>query len=327
MKESSWDEDTRRLGGPITNTEVGRRLDDYLAENFPFFSRASWQREIHGGVVLVNRSVAKKPAQRLQLGDELRRLHPLDEEPEVNTNMEILWSDGELAALNKPAGLPMHEAGYYRRRTVAGVLPQILGPDWTAVHRLDRETSGLLLCARQPSVRAKMTALWTLKQVRKSYLALTVGTPPKDSWTVDQHIKAKRKERHNRAELCDEGSMALTNFEVIGRGPNAALIKASPITGKTNQIRLHAAASGFPLIGDKMYGHNSEILELYRSEGNSPRVQKLAGFSRHALHSWKLSFIHPLTRSPLDLHCPLAGDLVKLCKSQNIVITSDYLNL
>jgi 23S rRNA pseudouridine1911/1915/1917 synthase len=166
MKESSWTEDTRRLGTPVKSEQVGRRLDDYLAEKFPFFSRASWQREIHGGVVTVNGTVARKPAQRLQQGDELRRLHPFHEEPEVDTNMEIIWCDGELAALKKPAGLPMHEAGYYRRRTVAGVLPQILGQGWTPVHRLDRETSGLLLCASQAAVRAMLTAMWTLKQVR-----------------------------------------------------------------------------------------------------------------------------------------------------------------
>jgi len=322
MKESSWTEDTRRLGTPIKNEEVGRRLDDYLAEKFPFFSRASWQREIHCVVVIVNGSIARKPAQRLQLGDELRRLHPFEEEPDVDTKMEVLWTDGELAALEKPAGLPMHEAGYYRRRTVAGVLPQILGEGWTPVHRLDRETSGLLLCARQPAVRAMLTSMWTFKQVRKAYLAITIGVPSENAWTVDLPIKAERQARHNRAEISDEGASAVTNFRMIKRGSDATLIEARPITGKTNQIRLHAAASGFPLIGDKIYGSNSDILEVYRSEGNSTRVKELAGFPRHALHAWRLSLIHPLTSQELDLTCPLPVDLIRLCETKDISISS-----
>ena len=322
MKESSWNEDTRRLGGPVRNEQVGRRLDDYLAEKFPFFSRASWQREIYGGVVIVNGTVAKKPAQRLQLGDELRRIHPFEEEPEVDTNMEILWTDGELAALKKPAGLPMHEAGYYRRRTVAGVLPQVLGDGWTPVHRLDRETSGLLLCARRATVRAQLTSMWTFKQVSKTYLAITVGAPTENVWTVDLPIKAERQARHNRAEVSGDGASAITNFRVMERGEDAALIEARPITGKTNQIRLHAAASGFPLVGDKMYGSNPDILELYRSEGNSPRVKELAGYPRHALHAWRLSLIHPLTKKELELSCPLPADLIRLCETKGISISS-----
>lgn len=322
MKESHWSEDTRRLGAPIAVEEVGRRLDDYLAEKFPFFSRSGWQREIFGGVVMVNGAAAKKPSKRLQLGDELRRLHPFHEEPDVDTNMQILWCDGELAALRKPAGLPMHEAGYYRRRTVAGVLPQILGQDWTPVHRLDRETSGLLLCARQPAVRAQLTSMWTFKQVRKSYLAIMKGLPKDDFWTIDLPIKAERQARHNRAEISEHGATAITNFRVLQRGRDVTLIEATPITGKTNQIRLHAAASGFPLVGDKMYGANSEILEIYRAEGNSPRVKELAGFPRHALHAWRLSLTHPLTRRELELNCPLPEDLISLCEAKGIPASS-----
>ena len=327
MKESSWSEDTRRLGAPVKTEQVGRRLDDYLAEKFPFFSRAGWQREIQNGVVTVNGSKARKPAQRLQLGDELRRLHPFDEEPDVDTNMEILWCDGELAALKKPAGLPMHEAGYYRRRTVAGVLPQILGQGWTPVHRLDRETSGLLLCARQPAVRAQLTAMWTFKQVRKTYIGVTAGLPTDDLWTVDLPIKAERQARHNRAEISDDGASAVTNFRVIKRGRDAALIEATPITGKTNQIRLHVAAAGWPLVGDKMYGTNKEILELYRSEGNSTRVKELSGFPRHALHAWRLSLTHPLTRRELELTCPIPIDLIQLCESRDIPVTAINLSI
>lgn len=327
MKESRWSEETRRLGFPVQTAETGKRLDEYLAAHFPFFSRAGWQREINEGVVLVNGVPARKPSQRLQLGDELRRLHPFDEEPAVDTDMQILWSDGELAALMKPSGLPMHEAGYYRRRTVAGVLPNILGEGWTPVHRLDRETSGLLLCAKRPFVRAQLTEMWTRREVKKTYLAVTTGVPSQDSWTMDLSIKAERKLRTNRAEISEDGASAVTNFRVLSKGARSALIEASPITGKTNQIRLHAAAGGFPLIGDKVYGSNAQILDLYREEGNSSRVRDLAGFPRHALHAWRLSLTHPLTLEKLELTCSMPTDLRELCHAEGIKLDDELLNI
>ncbi len=326
VKESSWSEETRRLGLPIDEQAVGRRLDEYLAGKFPFFSRAAWQREIFNGVVLVNGNKARKPSQRLQMGDELRRLHPFEEEPEVDTNMRILWCDGELAAVVKPAGLPMHEAGYYRRRTVAGVLPEVLGAGWTPVHRLDRETSGLLLCARQPAIRARLTDMWTHKQVRKTYLAVASGHPEQDLWDVNLAIKSERYERTNRSEISEQGDAASTVFRVLGRGKTASLLEAKPLTGRTNQIRVHVAAAGYPLIGDKVYGADPSILELYRKEGNSARVKELAGFPRHALHAWKLNLIHPLTGKDVQLECPLSDDLVSLCHHEGILIAGSSHN-
>jgi 23S rRNA pseudouridine1911/1915/1917 synthase len=318
LKESSWREETRRLGLPIDEKAVGRRIDEYLAGKFPFFSRAVWQKEIFSGVVLVNGTRARKPAQRLQMGDELRRLHPFDEEPEVDTNMSILWCDGELAALAKPAGLPMHESGYYRRRTVAGVLPEVLGAGWTPVHRLDRETSGLLLCARQPAIRAKLTDMWTNKMVRKTYLAITNGEPAQDLWTVELPIKSERYERTNRSEICDDGDHAVTVFRMLSRGKGACLIEAKPLTGRTNQIRVHISALGYPLIGDKVYGADPTILDLYRKEGNSERVKTQAGYPRHALHAWRLSLEHPISRQEINLECPMPQDMRSLCEDRAI---------
>ncbi len=323
MKESDWNEETRRLGLPITELAAGRRIDEYLAGSFPFFSRAAWQKEISNGVVLVNGARARKPSQRLQLGDELRRLHPFEEEPDVDTNMSVLWCDGELAAVSKPAGLPMHESGYYRRRTVAGVLPRILGSDWTPVHRLDRETSGLLLCARQPCIRAKLTEMWTDRQIAKNYLAIAHGLPRDHLWTVDLPIKSDRYARTNRSEICPSGDQAITVFRVIARGFDATLLEAKPLTGRTNQIRLHIASIGHRLIGDKVYGVDDSILELYRKEGNTKRVQDLAGFPRHALHAWRLGFKHPISRAEISIECPLPNDLVTLCQQTSIDLPID----
>jgi 23S rRNA pseudouridine1911/1915/1917 synthase len=316
--ESKWNQETRRLGAAIAEASIGLRLDEFLADKFPFFSRTAWQREILNGVVFINGIAARKPSQRLQSGDELERLHPLDEEPDVDLNMPILWNDGELAAVFKPAGLPMHEAGHYRRKTVAGVLPRILGSEWSPVHRLDRETSGLLLCARVPSVRALLTDMWTNRQVQKTYLAVTSALPKETTWRVDLPIKADRFDRTNRAQISEDGDDACTMFRELARGSDCALIEAKPLTGRTNQIRVHLAAIGLPLIGDKVYTENAAILETYRKEGNTPRVQEMAGYPRHALHAWALAFTHPLTQLDIHLTCDLPEDLRALCITKGL---------
>lgn len=315
---SKWSQETRRLGTAIDDQSSGLRLDEFLADKFPFFSRTGWQREITRGVVQINGLAARKSAQRLQLGDELCRLHPLGEEPDVDMEMPILWNDGELAAVFKPAGLPMHEAGHYRRKTVAGVLPKILGPDWCPVHRLDRETSGLLLCARRPNVRAVLTEMWTNREVKKTYLAVTHVVPMDESWSVNFPIKADRFDRTNRAEVSDDGLEAITQFRALAKSEHGAILEAKPLTGRTNQIRVHLSALGMPIVGDKVYSDNATILELYRKEGNTPRVQDMAGFPRHALHATSLMFTHPLNGNEIQLHSALPDDLKALCLVKGI---------
>lgn len=318
MQESRWDIETRKLGPAIKTEDCGRRLDEYLAEFFPFFSRSGWQKEISSGVVFVNGHTARKSSQKLHLGDELSRLHPLQEEPDVDTDLRVLWSDGMIAAVAKPAGLPMHESGRYRRKTVAGVLPQILGPDWAHVHRLDRETSGVLICAKTPQLRARLVGDWTRLSVRKTYLAVTAGIPDQTDWQVDSPILAVRHERTNRAVLSSMGDAAVTKFSLLKAAKTCALIEVRPLTGRTNQIRLHLEASGLTLVGEKVYGVDPRILETYRVEGNTLRVQEMAGFPRHALHAWKIEFLHPLTGEKLCLTAPMSEDLKHLCRQRDL---------
>jgi 23S rRNA pseudouridine1911/1915/1917 synthase len=324
VKESSWSEETRRLGKLITAEEVGVRLDEYLSSSYRFFSRSAWQREIKWGHVLVNGILAKKPSYRLQLADDIRRLHPLYEEPDVDLNLRLIWSNDHIAAVYKPPGLPMHESGYYRRKTVAGILPSILGPHWTPVHRLDRETSGLLLCAKTPNLRAKLTSAWTNREVEKSYLAIITDHPSSADFAVNLPIKADRYERTNRATVDPDGDEACTLFRVLAKGKASTLLEARPLTGRTNQIRVHLHASGLYLFGDKVYGPNPNILDLYRKEGNSLNVQTLAGFPRHALHAWRLKFKNPDSNEVIELECPLADDLKTLCEIKNIDHTVSF---
>lgn len=309
---------TRRLGPPMDELSAGMRLDEYLAANFLFLSRSGWQKEIRAGAVLVNRQQARRAAQRLRRGDEVCRISPIDEEPEVDTGLRILWNDGDLAVLYKPACLPMHEGGRYRFKTVAALQTQILGPEWSYVHRLDRETSGLLICGRTLAVRQALGEQWTNRQVHKTYLAITRGIPRETRWSTHLAIKHSRYDRSNRAFIAEDGDEAITAFSLLSAGRDCALIEAKPLTGRINQIRVHCEALGIPLVGDKVYGANPQISTWYRKEGNSQRVQELAGFPRHALHAWKIELLHPLTKAPLSFECPLPQDLQDYCKSHGI---------
>ncbi len=264
--------------------------------------------------MLINGEPVTKSSLKLKVGDDLSRLHPLCEEPDVDTNMKVLWTDGLVAAVLKPAGLPMHESGRYRRKTVAGILPQVLGPEWGYVHRLDRETSGVVVCAKTPELRAKIVESWTQKFVEKTYLAITSTVPALQAWTIDLPIRAERHERTNRAVLCSSGDPAVTQFRVLSESCGRALLEVRPLTGRTNQIRLHLTASQLTLVGEKVYGVDPAILETYRCEGNTSKVQEMAGFPRHALHSWKVLMKHPMTGAILSLEAPLTEDLQGLCK-------------
>ena len=309
---------TRRLGPPIDEQGTGARLDEYLAAKFPFLSRSGWQRQIRSGMVLVNKLPVKRPAQRLHPGDELCRISPEDEEPEVDTGLKVLWSDGDVAILFKPSCLPMHEGGRYRLKTVAAMLPYVLGPDWSYVHRLDRETSGLLVCGRTREVREALGRQWEQQQVKKTYLAITRKVPAEPRWTTRLPIKHSRHDRSNRAFVAADGDDAVTEFSLVSAGTEHALIEAKPLTGRMNQIRVHCEALGIPLVGDKIYGANPQIATWYRKEGNSQRVQALAGFPRHALHAWKIQLQHPISKAPLSFECPLPEDLQGYCKMHGI---------
>jgi len=229
----------------------------------------------------------------------------------------------EIAAVIKPAGLPMHEGGRYHKNTFVNMLPKYLGPGWTHVHRLDRETSGVVLCAKTAEMRAKLTEHWSQRQVEKTYLAITTSKPELNHWHINQPILKERHLRTNRAELSPDGDEAFTEFTVLSSGVEESLIAAKPLTGRTNQIRLHLNASNLCLVGEKLYGVNPEILEIYRKEGNTMRVQEMAGFSRHALHCWKLKFRHPGNNQVHECVAPLADDLVDLCKKRGV----PYINL
>lgn len=299
----------RRLGAPVTPQCAGERIDAYLGKNFRFLSRSRWQKKIEQGELFVN-DRKSRVASRLKAGDRISMYAPILVEPEVDRSVRCLWQGDGVMALYKPGHLPMHENGPYRKNTFTQIVWDMFGREWSAVHRLDRETSGIVLCGGTSPIRARLSRDFETRQVDKEYLAIGRGTASSRYWIADGPIgdlieSAIRIKRW----VVPGGLHAETGFEVEDEAPNAVLLRARPRTGRTNQIRIHASHGGLPLYGDKLYHDDEAVFLEFFAQGPTPNVVARAGFSRVCLHAHALTFKHPVTGERVRVECPLPPDL------------------
>lgn len=299
----------RRLGGPVPSQGAGARVDYYLAQHFPFLSRSGWQRRIDAQGVVVN-GAGVKPATRLREGDQLAMWSPPTVEPEVDRGVYPLWEEAGVMAVFKPGNLPMHENGPYRKNTFHHLVTATIGREWAAVHRLDRETSGIVLCGATSDIRAELCQDLEHRRMRKEYLALARGRPTVRAWSADGSIgDLKASEIRIKKWVVPDGLAALTHFSVLAVGPDSCLLRAAPVTGRTNQIRIHAAHAGHVLYGDKLYHPDEAVFLEYFAKGQTENVTARTGFGRLCLHATMLEFTHPVTRRRERIECPLPPDL------------------
>jgi 23S rRNA pseudouridine1911/1915/1917 synthase len=307
-------EDIRRLGPEIGPQDRGKQLIDYLSGRFLFNSSSVWLEEILKNKILVNNLHATDPNYPLKLGDQVARFHPLSEEPDVDTNVRVIWQMGDVAVISKPPGLTMHESAFFRRKTVHWILPTILGEGWQAAHRLDRETGGLLLCGRTPEMRKRLAQMIEFGQVHKTYLAEVYGTPPLCEWLDRRFIK--QPDRPSVPASCSAiGSLgskiAITKFKLIKSTIfNTSLIRCVPVTGRTHQIRVQLSSVGFPIVGDKLYQSDPSIMQSYVRLGMETRTISLAGSRFHHLHAAELVFESPITNGTVHVLDPILPDWV-----------------
>jgi 23S rRNA pseudouridine1911/1915/1917 synthase len=305
------------------------RLDQYLAQALPDISRARVQLLIEAGQVRVDGHPAK-PKQKLHGGESIEiegtpQPAPLHAVPE-DIPLEILHEDKHLAVINKPAGMMVHAgAGTTDDSRNRGTLVNALlfhfaklsdvGGDLRPgiVHRLDKQTSGLILVAKDDSTHRKLGEMFSQRQVAKTYLALVHGHIKKDDTTVTLPIARdliRRTRMTTRRPLSDPASRtAVSHFHVLERftGPYGpfTLVEVRIETGRTHQIRVHAQSLGHPVVGDTLYGAPHVI------PGLAPDLQ----LDRNFLHAAHLSLTHPQTRKPLDIHAPLPVELESFLKA------------
>lgn len=291
----------------------GWRLDLYLCEKIRRLSRARVQRIIERDLIS-DRPL--KPSSRIKRGLAFKLRRKVEDEPDAPKNVGEVFCDEAILVVDKPAGLPIHATARYHHNTLVQVLREKYGADFGAdpAHRLDRETSGLVVCARTTEVSRRLGKAFVAGEVEKSYLAICEGTPPDDAFEVDAPI-AEGSAQIRIAVRIDplSGKASRTRFTVLERferdGAQFALLRARPLTGRQHQIRVHLRHAGFPLVGDKIYGHDEGYFDRFSKHCLEPEAWLRLRLARHALHAAELSFRHPVTEKPLRFESPLPADL------------------
>ncbi len=285
------------------------RLDRYLADRVPELSRSAAQRLIGGGQVTVD-GESVKASYKVRPGDQIVAILPVEESPELVPEaipLTVVYEDKALLVVDKQAGMVVHPAPGHPGGTLVNALlahcPELTasGDDRPGiVHRLDRDTSGLILVAKSEKVRRALQRQFKDRQVRKAYLALLDGHLQPAYGRIEAPLGRDPHHRQRMAVLAG-GREAITEYHVLEQfahqvGPVAgdyALVQAEPLTGRTHQIRVHFASVGHPVVGDAVYGHRKQRLPV----------------DRQFLHAQRLGFKHPLTGERLELEAPLPEDL------------------
>ena len=300
----------RGLGPPVEKPNAGLRADLYLARHYPFLTRSAWQKRMDEGQVLVNRRPVKSNYKLKEL-DVVHFFHPEEAEPDVDPKIRVLWQEGQVMAVFKPGNLPMHENGAYRKNTFSHILTETVGEHWSAVHRLDRETSGVVLCGATHQVRQRLAEDFESKKIRKEYQLIVSGHPQQSTWTVDAPLGDLRESKIRiKKWVVEDGLSAETSFVVEDLKKDVALVRAFPKTGRTNQIRIHAAYSGHWIIGDKLYHPNEDVfIDYWESRKTTSFCVQQTGFERCLLHAAALEFTHPLNGQLCRIEAPMADDM------------------
>lgn len=304
----------------VEPNHAGWRLDAYLAHKLPRLSAERRARVMRLGLRC---EVPLKPSTPLWPGLVFFLRRPVREEPETPTDVREVHLDDWLLVLDKPAGLPLHPSARYQKGTLVGWLRETHGEGYAdPAHRLDRETSGLILCGRGPEASRRLMRSFVAGEVEKTYLAICEGHPEADTFRIEAPL-ALGTEAVRIAMRVDprEGREAVTEVEVLKRFTRNdlpfALLRVFPRTGRQHQIRVHLGHVGHPLVGDKIYGPDPAYFDRFSKGVLEPEAWERLRLQRHALHAAELRLPHPGTREQVTFVAPLPEDLAAFLEARD----------
>ena len=284
----------------LTADREGERLDAFLARSVPDLTRSAAQRLLERGAVTLRGRAAKKN-DKTRLGDSLTvclpEPQPVDLVPQ-NIPLDVIYEDDDVIVVNKPVGLVVHPAPGHPDGTLVNALLYHCGTSLSGingelrpgiVHRIDRDTSGLIVAAKNDRAHLALAAQLQDHSLARVYEAVAVGGFWEDCGTVDAPIGRHPVDRKKMAVDRKNGREAVTHWSVLARYPGYTHVECRLETGRTHQIRVHLASIGHPLLGDTVYGSK----------------KPWPGLAGQCLHARRLRFVHPYTGEPLELECPL----------------------
>ena len=301
----------------VSEDESGLRLDHFLTIKEETLSRSFIQKLIKEKNITVNGNPSK-PSYRLRDNDRVDVIvpepKPYHAQPE-EIPLNVLYEDDALIVINKPAGMVTHCAvGHYSGTLVNAILAYCTDLSGIGgvqrpgiVHRLDKDTSGVLVVAKTDFAHQSLAVQFEEHQVKKIYLALICGIPAQDNGTIMAPIGRSTRNRKKMAVTNIRSREAITHFKVIERYDSFSFVEAMPETGRTHQIRVHFAHIGHPVVGDQVYGGGHKRATR---EANSPKLKQIiAGLNRQALHAHLLGFAHPSTEEYVEFIAPIPEDI------------------
>ena len=283
----------------VNENDKGKRLDIYIAENFNELSRTMIKKLIESNNVLVN-DKSEKVSYKVQANDNISIDVPEAKETKLKAQeipLDIIYEDSDIIVVNKPKGMVVHPANGNPDGTLVNAILSICKNSLSGiggelrpgiVHRLDKDTSGLIIVAKNDKAHINMSEQIKERYVKKTYIALVRGNVPEEEATINMPIGRSTKDRKKMA-VTKNGKQAITHFKVLKRYSKYTLLEIKIETGRTHQIRVHMAEIGYPVVGDAVYSNGKNEF----------------GIEGQMLHAYKLEFMHPITNKHMELTAPL----------------------
>ncbi|MDO4382412.1 MAG: RluA family pseudouridine synthase [Clostridia bacterium] len=283
----------------VNENDKGKRLDIYIAENFNELSRTMIKKLIESNNILVN-DKSEKVSYKVQANDNISIDVPEAKETKLKAQeipLDIIYEDNDIIVVNKPKGMVVHPANGNPDGTLVNAILAICKNSLSGiggelrpgiVHRLDKDTSGLIIVAKNDKAHINMSEQIKERNVKKTYIALVRGNVPEEEATINMPIGRSTKDRKKMA-VTKNGKQAITHFKVLKRYSKYTLLEIKIETGRTHQIRVHMAEIGYPVVGDAVYSNGKNEF----------------GIEGQMLHAYKLEFMHPITNKHMELTAPL----------------------